>query len=100
MNLVMFVLAVAAGLLPVIWRWGSRAQTRDLVAMIFIPPLFLAPAFLFAGAYRLARYALVPEGRYVVSRYGEVGELLLYAALLAYAILLARRLGREPARPG
>jgi len=94
MNLVMFLITVAAALLPLAWRWGVRDRMRDLGASIFVPPLFLATSFGLAGAYRLVRYALVPEGHYVVSRYGEVGELLLYGALLAFAVLLYRRLGR------
>ena len=97
MNLAMFLITVAAALLPLAWRWGARDRTRDLGASIFVPPLFLATSFGLAGAYRLMRYALVPEGQYVVSRYGEVGELLLYGALLAFAVLLYRRLGRTAA---
>lgn len=94
MNLAMFLITVAAAILPLAWRWGAGDRTRDVGASIFVPPLFLATSFGFAGAYRLVRYALVPEGHYVVSRYGEVGELLLYGALLAFAVLLYRRLGR------
>ena len=94
MNLAMFLLTVSAAILPFAWRWGTRERTRDLGASIFVPPLFLATSFGLAGAYRLTRYALIPEGHYVVSRYGEVGELLLYGAMLVFAVLLYRRIGR------
>jgi hypothetical protein len=97
MNLGMFLVTAVAGIVPFVWRWGAGDRARDVSAMILVPPLFLATSFLFAGAFRLFRYALMPEAGYVVSRYGEVGELLLYGALLAYAFLLYRKLGdRRP----
>jgi uncharacterized membrane protein len=92
MNLVMFLTAVVAGLAPIVWRWGAGSRDGGLARWILVPPLFLATSFLFAASYRLFRYALMPEARYTVSRYGEVGELLLYGALLAFAVLLTRRL--------
>jgi hypothetical protein len=94
MNLAMFLVTVAAAILPLGWRWGAGDRKRDIGASIFVPPLFLATSFGLAGAYRLVRYALVPEGQYVVSRYGEVGELLLYGALVVFSVLLYGRLGR------
>jgi hypothetical protein len=93
MNLGMFLVTVVAGVIPFVWRWGAGGRPRDVSTLILVPPLFLATSFLFAGAFRLFRYALMPEAGYVVSRYGEVGELLLYGALLAYAFLLYRKLG-------
>lgn len=92
LNLGIFIVTITAGLAPFIWRWGRLGRPRDLDAMILVPPLFLASSFLFAGGWRLIRYALLEEGGYVISRYNEVGELLLYGALFAYAYLLYRRL--------
>jgi hypothetical protein len=93
MNLGMFLVTTVAGVIPFVWLWGAGDRPRDVSTMIVVPPLFLATSFLFAAAFRLFRYALMPEAGYVVSRYGEVGELLLYGALLAYAFLLYRKLG-------
>jgi hypothetical protein len=96
LNLGMFILTVVAGVMPFIWRWGSGGRARDVTATILVPPLFLASSFLFAGAYRLARYSIFPEAGYVISRYGEVGELLLYGALLTFVILIYRKLPALP----
>jgi hypothetical protein len=96
LNLGMFIVTVIAGVMPFIWRWGSGGRERDVATTILVPPLFLASSFLFAGAYRLARYSVIPEAGYVISRYGEVGELLLYGALLVFAILIYRRLPALP----
>jgi hypothetical protein len=98
LNLGMFVITVVAGVMPFIWKWGSAGRLRDVATTILVPPLFLASSFLFAGAYRLARYSIFPESGYVISRYGEVGELLLYGALLVFAILIYRKLPTLPVR--
>lgn len=65
--------------------------------MIVVPPLFLASSFLLAAAYRLVRYALLPDAHYVISRYAEFIELLMFGALLAFAVLLYRRLPKAEA---
>ena len=92
MNLGIFFVTMTAGLAPFIWRWGRPGQDRTLDSMVLVPPLFLATSFLFAGAWRLLRYSILTESSYVISRYNEVGELLLYGALLVYTILLYRAL--------
>jgi hypothetical protein len=68
LNLAMFIVAVVAGVMPFIWRWGAHARQRDISTMIVVPPLFLASSFLLAAAYRLVRYALLPDAHYVISR--------------------------------
>jgi hypothetical protein len=93
MNLVMFVVAVVAGVLPFVWRWGAGDRERELGQILLVPPLFLASSFLAAASYRLMRYALVPESRYVTNHLGEIGELLLYGAFVIFAWLVYRRLG-------
>jgi hypothetical protein len=99
LNLGMFVVTIVAGVMPFVWRWGSGGRSRDVATTILVPPLFLASSFLFAGAYRLFRYSIMPEAGYVLSRYGEVGELLLYGALLVFAILIYRKLPSLPVAP-
>jgi hypothetical protein len=96
LNLAMFIVAVVAGVMPFIWRWGSRGRPRDVSTMIIVPPLFLATSFLIAAAYRLVRYALLPDAHYVISRYAEFIELLMFGALLSFAILIYRRLPATP----
>ena len=97
LNLAMFIVAVVAGMMPFIWRWGAHARQRDISTMIVVPPLFLASSFLLAAAYRLVRYALLPDAHYVISRYAEFIELLMFGALLAFAVLLYRRLPKAEA---
>jgi hypothetical protein len=99
LNLAMFIITIVAGVMPFVWRWGSGGRRRDVATTIIVPPLFLASSFLFAGAYRLLRYSIMPEAGYVISRYGEVGELLLYGALLVFAILIYRKLPSLPEAP-
>ena len=93
LNLAMFIVAVVAGVMPFVWRWGARGRHRDISTMIVVPPLFLASSFLLAAAYRLVRYALLPEAHYVISRYAEFIELVMFGALLMAAVLLYRKLG-------
>lgn len=97
MNLIMFIIATVAGVLPFVWRWGAGLRPRSLTQVLLVPPVFLASWFLAAASYRLFRYALVPETGYVISRFGEVCELLLYAAFAAFAWLIYRRLGKASA---
>jgi glucan phosphoethanolaminetransferase (alkaline phosphatase superfamily) len=94
MNLVMFAVAVVAGVLPFVWRWGAGDRERDLGQILLVPPLFLASSFLAAASYRLMRYALVPDARYVINHLGEIAEMLLYGAFVVFAWLVYRRLGR------
>ena len=99
LNLAMFIVAVVAGVMPFIWRWGARGRQRDISTMIIVPPLFLASSFLLAATYRLVRYALLPDAHYVISRYAEFIELVMFGALLAFAILLYRKLPVTRADP-
>ena len=96
MNLVMFVVAAVAGVMPFVWRWGAGDREREIGQILLVPPLFLASSFLAAASYRLMRYALVPDARYVVNHLGEIAELLLYGAFAVFAWLVYRRLGKEP----
>lgn len=97
LNLVMMIVALAAAVLPVAWRTWAGNRGRQVDEYLLVPPLFLASSFLLAAGYRLVRFTLVPEGRYVVSRYQEVTELAFYFGLLAFAILAVRRLRRDVA---
>ena len=95
LNLVMMSVAFVAATLPMVWRLWARDRAREVDEYLLVPPLFLATGFLIAVAYRLVRMALIPEARYVVSRFQEVTELAFYAGLLVFAFLALRRLRRD-----
>jgi hypothetical protein len=97
LNLVMMIVALAAAALPVAWRAWAGDRARQVDEYLLVPPVFLASSFLLAAGYRIVRFTLVPDGRYVVSRYQEVTELAFYVALLAFAFLALRRLRRDVA---
>ena len=63
----------------------NRRTTLDL----FVIPTFLSSAFLIVVAYRLARFT--PLGRELPVGSGELEEVCLYFAALAFAILAWRR---------
>ena len=79
-------LMVAAGLLPRLMRRLDAA---------LVPPLFLGGALLVPFCYRIARYAFLDGGSYVINRLGEYAELTLYGAILATVWLGYRRWGME-----
>jgi hypothetical protein len=95
LNLVMMTVAFVAAAVPVAWRLWAGDRHRLPEEYLLVPPVFLATSFLLAAVYRLVRFALIPEGRYVISRYQEATELAFYAALLAFAFLVFRRLRRD-----
>jgi hypothetical protein len=88
----MMSLALAAAAVPAVWRARVGSRNRRGAEILFVPPLFLASAFIIAFAYRFVRFTLIPEGRFVVTHYQEVTELLFYAAVLTFLILVLRRL--------
>jgi hypothetical protein len=86
--------ATAALLLPTVLR-GRLGRH----AFVVVPPMLLAGAFGLAAAYRAVRYVFVPGSGFVVTKFGELAELALYAAILATAWLALRRLRAEGALP-
>lgn len=95
-NLAMMVIAFAAAAAPAVWRARVGSRNRVGSEILFVPPLFLASSFLIAFAYRLIRFTLIPEGRFVVTHYQEVTELIFYGAVLAFLVLVLRRMRRSP----
>ncbi len=95
-NLGMMTIAGIAAFGPLVWRLQAGSRPRQGWEILFVPPLFLASAFLIAFGYRFIRFTLVPEGRFVVTHYQEVTELLFYVAALAFLVLVYRRLRGEP----
>jgi hypothetical protein len=91
-NLVLMTLSLAAVVLPIWWRRTAGARRRTIVESLLVPPLFVASGFLLAFAYRLVRFTLIPEGRFVVTHYQEVTELTFYFATFVFLLLGYRRL--------
>jgi hypothetical protein len=72
------------------WLVHRVRAVRGLNWSLFVPPLFLAGAFLQLAIYRLLRYAGV-DGH----RYGECCEFFVAVAIAAFVGLNARRLRSE-----
>lgn len=96
-NFGMMTIALLAAVLPVAWRAAVGSRNRRGFEILFLPPLFLVPSFLIAFTYRAIRFTVVPEGRFVVTHYQEVTELIFYVALLAFLVLVLRRTRGSPA---
>ena len=64
---------------------------------LFLPPLFLAGAFLTMAGYRITRAWVLTTDSYALTQLSEWAELCYAAAVLAFLVLLWRRLARgEP----
>lgn len=77
------------------WMSGRRLRLERLgreTPFVFVPPMFLMPAFTFVFLHRLARYTVVPQGGFTIDKYGEWGELCLAMALCVHCCLNYRRL--------
>lgn len=96
-NLAMMLGSLLAILTPIARHRRAGERSRTLVEALFIPPLFLAPAFFVAFAYRLVRFTVLPDGAYVVSRFQEVTELTFYFAVFVFARLAYQRVAAEVA---
>ena len=94
-NVVLMLASLYALVAPITWRWFAGPRERTVTETILIPPLVLAPGFAIAFAYRFVRFVFVPEGRYVISRFQEVTELVFYAAVAVFAWVILRRLRAE-----
>jgi hypothetical protein len=94
-NLAVMAVSGAAVLLPLA-RWTIwRERARTLPGYLFVPPLALLPAFAFPFAYRAIRYLVLPEPRYVITKYAEIAELSFYVGLTVLAFLTLRAIGRR-----
>jgi hypothetical protein len=98
-NVVSWAICLVALILPVVrWTiWSDRP--RSIEGFALIPPLALAPFFALVFAYRSLRLVVLPDVGYTLTRYTEATELALYFALLAFAVLLVRKVRRERAAP-
>lgn len=95
------LLAAAYGLTaPIAIAILARRHELPGWRYLVVPPLFLASAFAIAFAYRAARLTLLADAGRSVNRLGEVAELLLYAAILVFAVLALRRSGTESEADG
>lgn len=99
-NLAVLGISFAAVVLPLL-RWTVwRDRVRGLAGYVLVPPLALIPAFGFPFAYRAIRLVLLPEPRFVISKYAEIAELSFYFGLAVFAILtlrvLAAGVGSDP----
>jgi len=62
---------------------------------LFVPPFFLASAFLVVFGYQLVRHVLLPESGFTVTRYGEWSEFCLAFGIAAFVVLNYRRLAAQ-----
>lgn len=67
------------------WQLPSRAY-------LIVPPLALGSAFAVAMVYRFSRLTFLDDAGRTANRYGELAELILYAAILVHLVLSVRRL--------
>jgi hypothetical protein len=89
-NLVIMVVAFIAAVLPLV-RWTLwRDRARSIAGYALIPPAVLIPAFGMEFSYRLIRYLLFPEPRYVLTKLSEIAELSFYFALVVFGVLAWR----------
>lgn len=89
-NIVIMAVAFIAALLPLV-RWTLwRDRARSIAGYALIPPAVLIPAFGMEFSYRLIRYLLFPEPRYVLTKLSEIAELSFYFALVVFGVLAWR----------
>jgi len=89
-NLGLVGVCAAAIALPIA-RWIVwRDRPRSFESYLFIPPLALIPAFAFPLVYRLTRYLILPEPRYVITKYSEFAELSFFFGLVVFAVVASR----------
>jgi hypothetical protein len=100
------IIGFGGALLPLLTRFHPL-RVRSALLRAVSPPLFLVPAFAFAGAYRALRFALMLAGSNpdAAVLYTEWAELCLYIglaglAITAYVPTVRRRGGRHAAAAG
>lgn len=90
-RLTMLVAGLYGSLLVIGVRWWDRSRHAGIVDLL-LPPLFLATSFLVLAAYRATRIVFFPDPGPVISGYGEWAETCLAFGILAFTILVWRRL--------
>lgn len=93
------LLAGAYGLLvPLVLVAAPRRWRLPPRAYLVVPSLALGSAFAVALVYRFSRLTFLDDAGRTANRYGELAELVLYAAILVHLVLSARRLRLPSAR--
>jgi hypothetical protein len=88
-SVVLLLIGLYGILGPFVYRW--RAGRRpDGLARLFVPPLFLLPAFLVLFGYKLVRLTVLTSDRFTIVESGEWAEFCLAAALAGFSFLTLR----------
>ncbi|MFN8187979.1 MAG: hypothetical protein U0R69_13000 [Gaiellales bacterium] len=74
---------------PLVYRWRTGHRPGGL-ARLFVPPLFLLPAFLVLFGYKLIRLTVLTSDRFTLVELSEWPELCLAAALAGFSFLTLR----------
>lgn len=77
MNAIMMIAAAVAVAAPFLNRRLRLERIFADADRLFVPPVFLAPAFLVVFAYRAIRFTLVRDPGFTVTKYGEWAEFCL-----------------------
>jgi hypothetical protein len=95
MNAAMMVAAAVALAAPFLNRWLRLERIFADADRLFVPPVYLAPAFLVVFGYRMIRLTLVRDPGFTVTKYGEWAEFCL---AFASAIFLWTNFRHRPDR--
>lgn len=71
---------------PLVYRWRT-GRRPDGLARLFVPPLFLLPAFLVLFGYKLIRLTVLTSDRFTLVESSEWAEFCLAAALAGFSLL-------------
>lgn len=90
-RLTMLVAGLYGSLLAVGVRWWDRGRHAETVDLL-LPPLFLTTFFLIMTGYRSVRIMFFPDPGPIISGYGEWAETCLAVGIMAFSLLVWRRL--------
>ena len=94
LNAALMMGALYGAVVPWFFR-GRRDKPAHETANLFLPALFLSSAFLVMFAYKALRFAVLPEPRYTIVKFGEYPEFCFAYALAVFTVLTHRALRRE-----
>ena len=93
-NMLLVVTSLYAMVAEPLGRWLHIGRRWDRAEYLFLPPLFLAGAFMTMAGHRIARWVLDLDS-YALTKLGEWSELTYAAGILAYMFLAWRRLAHS-----
>lgn len=93
-NLLLVVTSLYAIAAEPLGRWLGVGRRWDQAEWLFLPPLFLAGAFVTEAGHRIGRALILTMDSYALTKLGEWSELSYAAGVLAFMFLAWRQRAR------